>query len=367
MNTLMNSESGGTNRKLCGKGKQGKYRVLFVDDDPTIEFVLRRYLVWDEAGFVLTGYAENGKMALEMLETEKPDLIITDIRMPLIDGLELVRRLRKKGDRTCVLLASTYSDFQYAKEGIRLGALDYIEKPFTPEKLLEGLMLARQYLEEHKKEETGTGLQNMIFAEARKMQLEEMLLERNQEVTSCMKELISQGKESYPHKKEELEEAVETILSSMWKELQKRFAWLGAVEKLDLSLGQGMLEEHTVSVMNYLLQIVERYELDRPSSVIPRVCNYLEDHIEEEQLIEKASLEAELSRDYLGRIFKRRMGISLSEFITILKMDRAGKMLRETNMKIYEISDRLGYANADYFSRLFSSYMGETPARYRKK
>ena len=122
------------------------YRVLFVDDDEAIGFLVARYRIWKTAGFELADFAYNGREALEKLSAGGIDLIITDIRMPVMNGLDLLRRIREKGYPAIVILASTYQDFTYAKEGIRLGAVEYLEKPYSEEKVAEALRLAEDYL-----------------------------------------------------------------------------------------------------------------------------------------------------------------------------------------------------------------------------
>lgn len=93
------------------------YRVLFVDDDEAIGFLVARYRIWKTAGFELADFAYNGREALEKLSAGGFDLIITDIRMPVMNGLDLLRCIREKGYPAIVILASTYQDFTYAKEG----------------------------------------------------------------------------------------------------------------------------------------------------------------------------------------------------------------------------------------------------------
>ena len=122
------------------------YKVLFVDDDETIEFIVSRMKIWESSNFKITRYAKNGKEALTVLEKESFDLIITDIRMPIVDGLELLESLREKGDKTLVVLASTYSEFEYAKRGLQSGAVDYIIKPITEDNLKELFIKAENLL-----------------------------------------------------------------------------------------------------------------------------------------------------------------------------------------------------------------------------
>lgn len=114
-----------------------------------LRYVYARMNAWQENGFCLAAQAANGKQALEQLDKERFDLIVTDIRMPFVDGLELLRELRRRAIQTPVILVSSYGEFEYAREGLVLGAFDYIVKPFCEEQLNAVLSRAAQSLSAH--------------------------------------------------------------------------------------------------------------------------------------------------------------------------------------------------------------------------
>ena len=152
------------------------YRVFLVDDEPWALVVLKNMIVWSDYGFVVSGEAEDGGQALERIEHTNPDLIISDIRMPGMDGLSLMERLRELGRRTQVLLVSGYTDFEYAQRAMRLGCAGYLVKPVEEKELTEALKRVRMLLDERggvkrneKQNEDGDGylseraqVQNMI-------------------------------------------------------------------------------------------------------------------------------------------------------------------------------------------------------------
>lgn len=105
------------------------YKLLVVDDERSTLNGLCNYIPWEQLGFLVEGRAENGKQALEFLQDHEVDVILSDIRMPVMDGIELVRRLRDTGRDTEVVFLSAHRDFEYAKEGLRYGVYDYILKP----------------------------------------------------------------------------------------------------------------------------------------------------------------------------------------------------------------------------------------------
>ena len=139
------------------------YRILLVEDDEALRYVYARMHAWQENGFCLAAQAANGKQALEQLDKERFDLIVTDIRMPFVDGLELLRELRRRAIQTPVILVSSYGEFEYAREGLVLGAFDYIVKPFREEQLNAVLSRAAQSLSAHTDEDSQYALVRETF------------------------------------------------------------------------------------------------------------------------------------------------------------------------------------------------------------
>ena len=106
-----------------------KYSVLMVDDEQEVTEVIMRKLNWEELGFRVCGSASNGAEALEMAEELQPDVVMTDIKMPYMDGLELSRHLKSLFPDIRIIIFSGFDEFEYAKEAIRLEAEEYLLKP----------------------------------------------------------------------------------------------------------------------------------------------------------------------------------------------------------------------------------------------
>ena len=127
--------------------------VVIVDDEPFIRQGLKILIDWEEYGFSITGEAANGKEAISLLEYNNYDLIITDIKMPEIDGMELVEYIREhKSKDLKIIILSGYYEFEYAKQAIRYDVVDYILKPIQKEELIRVLLEFREsYNKEIKK------------------------------------------------------------------------------------------------------------------------------------------------------------------------------------------------------------------------
>ncbi len=113
------------------------YRIMLVDDEEEVRKAMIRQMDWERLGFTVVGDAENGQEALEKLEQLEPEVIMTDIRMPYMDGLTLTARIREKYPSIKILIFSGYDDFEYAQQAIKLNVAEYILKPVNGEELAE--------------------------------------------------------------------------------------------------------------------------------------------------------------------------------------------------------------------------------------
>ena len=119
-------------------------KVLIVDD----EAVVRRGIVlgidWASLGCAVVGEAANGEEGLAAAERYSPNLIITDVRMPHMDGIEMMRVLRERGSTAHVIVLTAYNDFDYARSALRFGAADYLLKPFRDQELVAAIERVRE-------------------------------------------------------------------------------------------------------------------------------------------------------------------------------------------------------------------------------
>lgn len=125
-----------------------QYRVLVVDDEPMIIRGLSLAIPWDKLGLQVVGKASNGEEALWQFNKLKPHIIITDIRMPVMNGLELLKRVTADKPSVLVVLLSGYGEFEYSREALRHGAFDYLLKPISRSELEQTMRRAKSRLDE---------------------------------------------------------------------------------------------------------------------------------------------------------------------------------------------------------------------------
>ena len=140
------------------------YTVLLVDDEEEVIQVIMKKINWEGLGFSVIGYATNGVKALEMVEEFQPDVVMTDIKMPYMDGMELSGRIKTELPATKILLFTGYDEFEYAKEAVHLEVEEYILKPVNSIELTNVLTQVKIKLDQEISEKRNVAtLENIIW------------------------------------------------------------------------------------------------------------------------------------------------------------------------------------------------------------
>ena len=128
------------------------YSVFAVDDEPIVLEGIRSKIDWEGSGFTFAGEATDGEIALSMIHEIKPDILITDIKMPFMDGLQLAEAIKRTQPWIKIIILSGHDEFDYAKKAISIGIEDYLLKPFTPEELLSSLNKTAAQIDKERKQ-----------------------------------------------------------------------------------------------------------------------------------------------------------------------------------------------------------------------
>ena len=127
-------------------------KVFLVEDEFVIREGIKKNIDWEGAGYNFVGEAGDGELALPLIKKTEPDILITDIKMPFMNGLELSRLVKQQLPDTEIIILSGYDEFEYAKEGINIGVADYLLKPVNGAELLASVDTVRDHIIEKQKE-----------------------------------------------------------------------------------------------------------------------------------------------------------------------------------------------------------------------
>ncbi|WP_276355493.1 response regulator [Cohnella caldifontis] len=123
------------------------YNLILVDDEADVREGVLREIDWEAAGFRVTDVAENGREALEMTEKQAPDVVVTDIKMPFMDGLQLAEEIRRLYPRAKIIILTGFDEFEYARKAIHLQVEEFVLKPFSSAELLQALRKVKDRLD----------------------------------------------------------------------------------------------------------------------------------------------------------------------------------------------------------------------------
>lgn len=143
-----------------------RYTVLLVDDEEEVIQIIMKKIDWDSLGFSVIGSANNGVKALEMVEEFQPDIVMTDIRMPYMDGMELANRIRADYPSTRIFLFTGFDEFEYAKEAIHLEVEEYILKPVSAAELARVFSRAKLKLDQEISEKRNAEILQKYYIES---------------------------------------------------------------------------------------------------------------------------------------------------------------------------------------------------------
>lgn len=340
------------------------FKVQIVDDELIVRMGLRKLIPWEEHGFQVVCDAQNGMEALEQLENNKIDLIITDIEMPIMNGMEYIKKVRKLKVKPVIVILTAYGEFEYAKSAIEAGVVGYILKPIVESQIIDILEQIRSNL----------SITVRDFTREKDNKLIEAVLLTDSNTFTIMESIIE---EELQYKEEDISSTcfrLFSILDEIVRQMNKKHRNLNKLEKLDTYLAikeqQYVTKDEVITKFKYeitrLYSILESYFLIYKDNVVRQACNYVVEHVDEKIGLSLVSKRLGISKNYFCSLFKQETGENFLNYVTKMKMLRAKYLLKEKNLRIYEVCNYLGYVDTTYFTRLFKKHCGMTPHEYRK-
>lgn len=278
------------------------YRVLLVDDEQIERMALAKKIDRYYGDKVEIYHAVNGREAVAMCSEHKNDIIIMDISMPEMNGVMAAKYIRQMYDKCSIIFLSAYDDFEYARNAIKVKALDYLLKPCDINDLLAVMDMAIQKLD---KENVFEGNKESIFNE------------NSLSVKDKEKE-IKEYQSNYNNARENRPKRIDNARNS---------------------------DEQTT--IKYLKEYVE--------------SNYIYDIS-----MQEAAEEMGYSDAYFSKLFKQYFNQNFTAYLTEYRIKKAKELLSTTNKSIKDISQMVGYTDSNYFAKIFKRIVGEIPSKYRE-
>ncbi|MCP3763764.1 response regulator [Domibacillus sp. A3M-37] len=373
------------------------FKVVIADDEALILKNLQFIIPWSDFQCEVVGTAKNGQEAYDLCEQHQADLLLTDISMPGMTGLELLKQLDRLPKKPLAILISGYDEFEYAREGLKYNALDYILKPVDYEELQQCVERGIQQLKEKAEREY----------EIDKHYLYELLIlgSIQEEKTSFYKALIPVLIE----KRDAVEQPVDFLFRNMtvrqfqytlsahamiilveWpteelvalrnflqdRNKQGHAILIGApvITEDELKTSVEELQEWTSihrlldERVLFLEELTEKYQSKKSTTdSIGEAMRFIEEHFHEDISADQAAAHADMSVSYFSLLFKQVTGSTFLDYLTGYRMEKACFLLLHTQLKTYEIAEKVGYKDQRYFSQVFKKRLHQTPSEYRKQ
>lgn len=358
------------------------YKAVIIDDESWTRQVIRSLGDWEKYHITIAGEASDGEYGLELIRQVRPDIILTDVCMPHMNGLEQIEKLREENDSIQVIFISGYDDYSFVRSAMKLGAADYLLKPVKPEELNHQLELCIERLEkmQHggKGEDFSIGFIKEDYAEEY-YRLRDRLSEA---LTSGKREILeAKLAETKIFLQDRMGESPEkgsmiSIYYMFLNELQRfilsydySMEDIFAEQETTFVFAEGSTSEEMLNFIGklYLLALdgVQERNRSRNRLDISRVQKYLQEHYKEGVTLEMTAEEFFVSKEYLSKAFKSAVGKGFSEYLTGLKMEKAKELILEYRVPIREAAEMVGYLDQAHFYKTFKKYFGITPGEMK--
>lgn len=341
-------------------------RALIVDDDHLICSCLQQRIDWTDIGFENPMIAHNGIEAMKIMEEEVPDLIISDVKMPILGGDELCRYVNEKYHNMPFIFISAYEDFSVAQLAIHYSVKGYLVKPLDKDKLDELAMLLVKIAQRKKTEKF---VQQIVRNEYHK-DLERILEEQNEEAVEEFFgriEVLSeqQGVDVVDICKHLLSPLFEYLCRKRVESIEQLYSW---EHKLMEELGSVDTKICVAYVKQLYLESVSREERRNENDLIGQIQSVIEEKFNLPELnINMIGQLFRMSPVYLGRIFNEHTGMKIGEYILQKRIANACNLLKNSDMSVKEIAKACGYQDSNYFCKVFRKTIRMSPGEYRTK
>ncbi|MFC7680957.1 response regulator [Paenibacillus sp. GCM10028914] len=385
-------------------------KVLIVDDEQLVRKGLRMTIDWEQHHMTVVDDAPNGRIGWQKFLEHRPHLVITDIVMPEMNGIELVQNIRKEAPDTAILFLSCHRDFNYAKLGIQLNVEDYIVKTDMDDDHINASLnlIYRKYMEPAR-ENRVTPEPEVKSPDAVKKSINQWLGKQSYSAKDFLlkrlrtewKWMLSYSYLIHIYQSGEASGPLEELLSP-WKDFPESYsdclkllefdgdsAFLacspevldyGLAKLVEMKINHRDLEWRqsrpissteswldSLSRLHRIRQVEQSTRLFRTAHKedIIQAIDFIEEHLDQDIRAADVAAKIGVSRSYFSTIFKEATGCSIISFISERKLRRAKELLSVTSIRTEEVAEKVGIQDVKYFSKWFKKQAEITPVQYR--
>jgi two-component system response regulator YesN len=397
------------------------WKVMIADDEPKIRRGLRTTIKRIRPDMTVVAEAEDGETALALVQKEMPDILMIDVRMPFLSGLDLIERINGILSDCIIIVVSGHDEFKYAQRALQLKVFEYVLKPVPQEMLANVLSRAVEALTESRRQKQYTTwardqlernmlllreqfLRDWVRARLSPLEITEQArflgMETSGQLAMAIIHVVERAVATAHFEERERRLALYAVRAAveetfgeftpLWVFLDDHDnivvlahssggqAWMEAVSRTEgrvaPSLCQAVLAAHA-AVEDAPQGVPEAYEVlsaevsakGSHRSLVVLAQRYIDAHYGEPTLsLEEVASAVQISPGYLSRLLKLETGFSFVDYLTRVRITEAVQIMNDPAVKVYEVAEAVGYQSQHYFSRAFKRVLGRPPVEYRK-
>lgn len=345
------------------------YRIMMIDDEYAIHLSLRKLVERSGLRIVVTGEAEDGVEALQMLENSRPDIIVTDICMPEMDGLEFIRRVRESHPQMHFIILSGHDNFEFARQALRYGVSDFLLKPIDPAQFHTTLERACRELD-NRKARFSRQTEWTLAQQRYKARLAELLYSADEQgALEQIREIMALFETRGPEEVS-LARYAHMLMQDLLFALEER----GLLLAMDIGEDQWPQDDPLACNSQIQDKVKEMLALIKGSRNlgsrhnIQKAKRYIEENYAMEDLsLQEVADAVGMSVTYLSRTFKSETNTNFVKYLVQVRMEKARELLAKSELSAQETAYRVGFSDYVHFSKTFKKFHGLTPSAYRKQ
>ncbi|MEX2443612.1 MAG: response regulator [Alkalispirochaeta sp.] len=356
-------------------------QLIIIDDEPWSREVVKNLTEWERLGITLAGEAEDGDEGLELLRSVHPEIAVVDMRMPGMDGTELLLAIHEEFPETRIVVMSGHSDFAYLRQALRSRARDYLIKPIDPAELNQTLERCVAELTDGHGEKPTSMRTPVAFQDA--AVLEEYVQHRHRifayllELDQVRVRSALQGLQRFLETRaggvvdDEMSSRIVHDFLLMMEEFVVRSdvapdpaifrrRGLEAMSPTDIAAQLAAIFDEAIEAIREARRFKDHLEIDA-------VTEHIDHYFQEPLSLETVAKLFLVSKEHLSRKFREACGETVHEYITRKRMERAHRLIVEDGVEIKETAFLVGYADLAYFYRVFKKHFGVPPGQIRQQ
>lgn len=370
------------------------WKLLIVDDEDIIREGMRDLVDWVSESVQIVGEARNGVEAVEKVKILQPDIIIVDVVMPEMNGLEFTKIIRNYDSDKIFIYLSAHDKFEYVQQALKNQASDYLLKPVHIPDLLKVIRKQVSILEKRKRQ-----IENVLNLEKTVLYNRKYLIEKfyynlftgNIESVVIAQEQIKALDINYDVHSTVLPFYIYRYSSVSFSEIQNIVLSLeskAVAIEITTGLIYGFLPDYNIAFEETIVKKTsgfdfvlskQKYTLENISlffltiednkkylnPIVDRICRIAQSRYIESIGMPEIAEELGFSSNYLEKVFKKEKDTTFVEYLTAIRIEKAKNLLKDVNYRIYEVSNAVGYKDSNYFCRIFKRKIGLSPGEYR--